>query len=325
MKLTLQNGKLVSQDGIEVENWQDFFSIERDGLWRKTKGGGFEKMRGETIDLPEGIEAHLITQFKNAFGRRIDSDQFGDTHSNHEGRQIIRLKPVEKHDPNGFNGEYIGDLVMDPITKDLKIVAKKADAVEHSSAPDKETPYWIYIHGINNGKVSNLSRLDFINARDHFERLKEVNPEFTPNTDTQDRDIDVTPAYMDRIINTLMDKWHLDMKSARDIGRDILYTYILPIYELGGQFKLKVNQAPKADTQESQAEHMSGAGDDSFIIPDNGDHCWTNGSEHFTRQEVFSLLWTQRAMISNDLKRVCGNDLPPDAFNILKNPRVPKF
>ena len=62
MKLTLQNGKLVNQDGIEVENWQDFFSIERDGLWRKTKGGGFEKMRGETIDLPEGIEAEVIYQ-----------------------------------------------------------------------------------------------------------------------------------------------------------------------------------------------------------------------------------------------------------------------
>jgi hypothetical protein len=95
LKLTLKEGKLVSQDGIEVENWQDFFSIERDGLWRKTKGGGFEKMRGETIDLPEGIEAEVLYQYKNKYGywRKCDSE-FGGRYTDVAVRQIIRLKPV---------------------------------------------------------------------------------------------------------------------------------------------------------------------------------------------------------------------------------------
>jgi hypothetical protein len=48
----------------------------------------------------------------------------------------VKELPAEKHDPNGFNGEYIGDLVMDPETKDLKIVATKVDAVEHKT-PDQ--------------------------------------------------------------------------------------------------------------------------------------------------------------------------------------------
>ena len=101
MKLTLQNGKLVNQDGIEVENWQDFFSIERDGLWRKTKGGGFEKMRGETIDLPEGIEAEVIYQeaYVSGTGDRWEDctkQRYNDTKYLDCKRQIIRLKPVEK-------------------------------------------------------------------------------------------------------------------------------------------------------------------------------------------------------------------------------------
>lgn len=49
----------------------------------------------------------------------------------------------------------------------------------------------------------------------------------------------IAAAYMDRIINTLIEKWNCDRKHARDIGRDMFYSFILPIYELGGQFGLR--------------------------------------------------------------------------------------
>lgn len=69
---------------------------------------------------------------------------------------------------------------------------------------------------------------------------------------------------------------------------------------------------------------------DRFIIPDHGEPAWTTGSETFTRQEVFSMLWTQRAMISNDIKRsISAQDYKLEAVQIvmevLKNPRIPKF
>ena len=63
----------------------------------------------------------------------------------------------------------------------------------------------------------------------------------------------------------------------------------------------------------------------SFIPPDNGDVRWQAGSETFTREEVASLLWTQIAMISNDLRTCCGNDLTPDMYAVIDNPRIPEF
>ena len=43
------------------------------------------------------------------------------------------------------------------------------------------------------------------------------------------------------------------------------------------------------------------------------------------RQEVFSLLWTQAAMISNDIKREVNLDGQEILLDILDNPRIPKF
>ncbi len=43
-----------------------------------------------------------------------------------------------------------------------------------------------------------------------------------------------------------------------------------------------------------------------FLPPDNGDICWNIGSENFSRKEVFDMLYTQRAMIKNDVKRIYG-------------------
>lgn len=63
----------------------------------------------------------------------------------------------------------------------------------------------------------------------------------------------------------------------------------------------------------------------SFIPPDNGDARWQAGSETFTREEVASLLWTQIAMISNDLRTCCGKDLTQDMYAVIDNPRIPEF
>ena len=63
----------------------------------------------------------------------------------------------------------------------------------------------------------------------------------------------------------------------------------------------------------------------SFIPPDSGDVRWQTGSETFTREEVASLLWTQIAMISNDLRTCCGKDLTPDMYAVIDDPRIPEF
>ena len=63
----------------------------------------------------------------------------------------------------------------------------------------------------------------------------------------------------------------------------------------------------------------------SFIPPDAGDVCWQNGSETFSRQEVAHLLWTQIAMISNDLRTCCGKDLTKDMYEVINDPRIPEF
>ena len=67
---------------------------------------------------------------------------------------------------------------------------------------------------------------------------------------------------------------------------------------------------------------------DKFTIPDSGDIHWKEGSETFTRQEVFSLLFTQRSMIYNDIKRCVSKDRKVDVddlFHVVTNPRLPKF
>jgi hypothetical protein len=64
---------------------------------------------------------------------------------------------------------------------------------------------------------------------------------------------------------------------------------------------------------------------EKFLPPDDGEVCWQEGSQTFTRKEVSDMLHTQRAMISNDLKKSCGDDLTDKMFSLLKNPRVPKF
>lgn len=70
---------------------------------------------------------------------------------------------------------------------------------------------------------------------------------------------------------------------------------------------------------------QSMSNEEKLIPPDNGDVCWPMGAETYTRKEVAYLLYTQRSMISNDLKAQRGSDLTQDMYDILENPRTPKF
>ena len=62
-----------------------------------------------------------------------------------------------------------------------------------------------------------------------------------------------------------------------------------------------------------------------FIPPDHEDVHWRVGAETFDRTEIQYLLWAQRAMISNDLKRLAGEAMTDTMFEILKCPRIPEF
>lgn len=62
-----------------------------------------------------------------------------------------------------------------------------------------------------------------------------------------------------------------------------------------------------------------------YFTPPDGENDWTYGAETFTRNEVYKLLWTQRAMITNDLKRYAGKDLTEDIYAVIDHPRQPKF
>lgn len=85
--------------------------------------------------------------------------------------------------------------------------------------------------------------------------------------------------------------------------------------------KKKITIEQKYEFSEKEIKNST----ETFIPPDHGEICWTTGSETFTRKEVFNLLWTQRSMISNDLKRNCGNELTEQMLEILTYPRIPKF
>lgn len=73
--------------------------------------------------------------------------------------------------------------------------------------------------------------------------------------------------------------------------------------------------------------------EEKYVPPDDGDICWQIGSETFTRKEVFHLLWTQRAMISNDIKSLRFHTSFPklellnskDVYEILENSRKPIY
>jgi hypothetical protein len=78
--------------------------------------------------------------------------------------------------------------------------------------------------------------------------------------------------------------------------------------------------------QDTLTEILQSVDEDAdFTPPDNNDYRWTTGVELFTRQEVANILWSQIAMIGNDLKTNCGKDLTKDMYTILDNPRIPKF
>ena len=81
---------------------------------------------------------------------------------------------------------------------------------------------------------------------------------------------------------------------------------------------------PEGCFLENQILEQNKNNEEFFGIP-SGKNDWEIGAKIFTRKEVSHLLYTQRAMISNDLKRNFGNDINKSIYEILDNPRVPKF
>lgn len=65
--------------------------------------------------------------------------------------------------------------------------------------------------------------------------------------------------------------------------------------------------------------------DREFFLPPDKGKGWELGAESFTRQEVFNLLHTQRAMISNDFKKHFGDIMTDEMFSLFNLPRIPKF
>ena len=61
-----------------------------------------------------------------------------------------------------------------------------------------------------------------------------------------------------------------------------------------------------------------------YPYPDDEMGYWGKGKEQFSRKEVAYLLYSQRAAISNDIA-MCGNQIPSAIWDVLKNPRQPKF
>lgn len=107
----------------------------------------------------------------------------------------------------------------------------------------------------------------------------------------------------------------------------------------GDEWKKEMKKFPKEALIEMLAKALSTAKEpetvqgndgekgiaDNFIPPDHGDVCWQIGAKNFSRKEVAYLLYTQRAMICNDLKAFCGNEMTDEMFKILSNPRTPNY
>jgi len=98
-------------------------------------------------------------------------------------------------------------------------------------------------------------------------------------------------------------------------------------YDSGSNYKWKqeLSAGEKELLRMGRIERGVSQPKEKYMPPDHGDICWNVGSETFTRKEVADMLYTQRSMISNDLKTSCGNDLTPDMYKVIDNPRIPVF
>lgn len=85
----------------------------------------------------------------------------------------------------------------------------------------------------------------------------------------------IETEYQNRIMNTLMDKWGLSLHRARDIGRDLFYTYVFPVYELGGQFGFKAGYT-RSQVEASIAASLERAAENARTITISGDIADTN-------------------------------------------------
>jgi hypothetical protein len=127
------------------------------------------------------------------------------------------------------------------------------------------------------------------------------------------------------------------MNKQQELAEQILEKHSLLLsIETGGHFSkhLKIEEpkeykaiiAAIVEAMDAPAKEVEAISDsEKYLPPDNGDICWQIGSETFTRKEVAHLLHTQRAMIGNDLKAHCGNNLTTEMFDIINNPRTPNY
>lgn len=99
-----------------------------------------------------------------------------------------------------------------------------------------------------------------------------------------------------------------------------LKSKIMSAYEGSKMQEMDEDRKRLGETKTSLPEHKK-----PINIPD-GENDWWIGSETFTRQQVLKILYTQRAMISNDIKRVYDiSKLPEEVRLILENPRTPNI
>jgi hypothetical protein len=234
MKLTLQNGKLVSQDGIEVENPGFILARHRSNWFMFTDEFGIIKKvkEGEEIALPDSIAWEKVDQFK-ANGHWFnfnDNKQVsqGDTEmlqNSGRVRQVIRLKPVEKTIEKGAGDDY-------PITE---YAYRKVDAVEHKTQDAALTIVKRYERG-----MSEYFRMhDYRNMWGLFENLvNELESNQAPKWYSRGEIYDHLKRenYSETIANELSDKWSDQLQGAFNKG-----------YEKG---KISAN----TDTQESQED-----------------------------------------------------------------------
>jgi hypothetical protein len=115
--------------------------------------------------------------------------------------------------------------------------------------------------------------------------------------------------------------WHTGLPVIDLTNLDPLLNFIYDLYLWPLQ---KTNAALTHPSPAPQQEVSTPEVEAASNIPD-GENDWHIGSETFTRSEVFKMLYTQRAMIQNDLKRSCWDELPETAKDIVLNPRQPKI
>lgn len=229
---------ISSAEALEIEDpkliaYVTDFKIDKKGdVWwnRLTPGQPVVIKDNDTFPLPNTLEWEIVYQWLVA-----DLRGWMDCTENEYNalipeirRQVLRLK--EK-------AVVIGTKAYDFLSEDAVNAAKGIEGiVAIGGIPlreyEEDSPLW-------NAFVDNEKAVAIGGIEERGEPRTQNEANFI---------IACEQAYIDRMINTLRQKWNLDYKHARDVGRDMFYTYVLPIYELGGQYGLKAARSGNAQS-----------------------------------------------------------------------------